>query len=554
MMAPTNTPTRQSNALGRAPQSAGIRSVSRTPRFIFGSTAPSSSASQFAAIPRFRFAEKFGQVSVSDIEADLSDIAPSSSALADSDGRIGSLPLLYSREDEIQDSNSDEEEILFHDDPTSSPLEGHSGARDDAGGFDSDAEIDSIFPPTPERRNAKRRRVSSPALNNPNADPISSCPSHPSSSPSSLHPPSPVSSLASLTTPSRALAPEPFTPLLPSITTFNRPPSSSTKHPRFLFRHQQSSPSMSTHFAPSQLKPTTAPISSQRRPPHFILPPTSSRPPEHLHLALTADERSLIPGRSRRSNSTTPICVPGGMTASVRGWLLEAEAAKHASQFQNTQASAFQAPRVTQEMPPPPRVANYYLVAEVVDVQHQASTSKSDHNTYTPGHPTPVTLITTTPINNSSTAIASSIINTDTNSTTPSTVQQQTSIRPPFIHPPSRKILLFGAPISNPPRSHSRGSFDTPGQHPGRHPRLSASFFAASPIVAKGDKIGLRRGLVWEMEIEEFPGRVGNGQMRQDREGAVDAEDVAGSASAPGTRRRDVKVEKWLVGVEWDVL
>ncbi|KLJ07218.1 hypothetical protein EMPG_17300 [Blastomyces silverae] len=546
-MAPTNTPTRQSNGLGRAPPSAGIRSVSRTPRFIFGSTAPSSSASQFAATPRFRFAEKGGQISVSDIEAELSDVAPSSSALTDADGRAGDLPVIYSREDEIQDSNSDEEEILFRDEPTSSPLEGHAGAWDDAGGVDIDAEIDSIFPPTPERRNAKRRRVASPTLNNPNADPISSCPSHPSESLASSQPPSPVSSLACPTTPSRAMPPEPFTPLLPSNTPLNRPPSSSTKHPRFLLHHQQNSPSMSTHFTPSQLQPTTAPISSQRRQPHFILPPTPSRQPEHLQNAPTLDETSLIPGRPRRSSSTTPICVPGGMTASVRGWLLEAEAAKHASQFQHTQASASQGPRVTQQMPPPPRAANHYLVAEVVDVQHQASTGKSGHITYTPGHPTPVTLITTTLINNSSTAIASNTINTDTNITTPSTIQQQ-----PSIQPPSRKILLFGAPISIPSRSHSRGSSDTPGHHPGHHPRFSAPSFAPSPIVAKGDKIGLRRGLVWEMEIEEFPGRVGNGQMRRDREGAGDAEDVAGSAA--GTRSRDVKVEKWLVGVEWDIL
>ncbi|OJD24212.1 hypothetical protein ACJ73_04424 [Blastomyces percursus] len=546
-MAPTNTPTRQSNALGLARPSAGIRSVPRTPRFIFGSTAPSSSASQFAATPRFRFAEKAGQISVSDIEAELGDVAPSSSDLTDTNGRTRELPALYSREDEIQDSNSDEEEILFHDDPTFSPLEGHAGARDDAaGGFDIDAEIDSIFPPTPKRRNAKRRRVSSPAIDSPNADPISSCPSHLSTSPSSPQPPSHISSLASPTTPSRASASEVFTPLLPSTITFKRPPSSSTKHPRFLLHHQQSSPSMSTHFATSQLQPTTAPISSQRRQPHFILPCTPARPPEHLQNALTTDERSLIPGRPRRSSSTTPICVPGGMTASVRGWLIEAEAAKHASQFRSTQASSSQGPRVTQQMPPPLRAANYYLVAEVVEAQHQASADKGGHNTYTPGHPIPVTLVKVTVISNFSTAIAGSTINNDTSSTAPSAIQQKPSIQPPFRHPLSRKILLFGAPLSSPPRSRSRGSSDTPGHHP----RFSASSFGTSTIT-KGDKIGLRRGLVWEMEIED--GRVGKGQIRQDRERADDA-DVAGSATSPGTRSSDIKVEKWLVGVEWDIL
>ncbi|PGG98155.1 hypothetical protein GX51_06942 [Blastomyces parvus] len=553
-MAPANTPTRQSNALGRAPPSAGVRSVSRTPRFIFGSTAPSSSASQFAATPRFRFVENGGRVSVSDIEAELSDVAPSSSGLTDADGRINDLPVILSKEDEIQDSNSDDEEILFHDDPASSPLEGHAGARDDAGGFDIDAEIDSIFPPTPERRKAKRRRVSFPTLNNFNADPISSCPSHPSTSPSSPQPRSPVSSLASPTTPSRATAPEPFTPLPPSNTAFNRPPSSSTKHPRFLLHHQQNSPSMSTHFTPPQLQSTTAPISSQRRQPHFILPPTPSRPPEYLQNSPTMNETTLMPGRFRRSSSTTPICVPGGMTASVRSWLLEAEAAKHASQFHSTQASASQGPRMTQQMPPPPRAANYYLVAEVVDVQQHASSGKSSHNTYTPGHPTPVTLVTTTLINNSSTHIASSSINTDTNNTTPPTIQQQPSLQGLSIQSPSRKILLFGAPISIPSRSHSRGSSDTPGHHLGHHTRLSAASFTPSPIVAKGDKIGLRRGLVWEMEIEEFPisRGVGNGQMGQDREWANGGEDAIGSAA--GARSRHVKVEKWLVGVEWDIL
>lgn len=483
----------------------------------------------------------------------MSDIAPSSSALTEAEARTADLQYTHSREDVIQDSNSDEEEILFQADPNSSPLEGYAETTYDEGGFDIDAEIDSIFPPTPERRKAKRRRVSSPAPNNPNADPISSCPSHSSAcaSPSSTFlPKSPVSSLASPTTPSRQVnSPGPTTPLPSSSTAFNRLPSSSTKHPRFLLHHQSNSPSISTNFTQSsQAWPTTAPTSTQRRQPHFILPPNTSKPPEHSPNSQTIDHGFSIPGRPRRSISTTtttPNCIPGGMAASVRGWLLEAEAAKHASQFTNTQTEAnsnAKGPRAIQ-MPPPVRVGNYRLVTEVVDVQHQTSGGTSGHNTYMAGHPAPATLIRTTHVNTPPMAPASNTINTITNKTILST----TRLQPPA-QPIPRKILLFGNPISTPSRSHSRSSSDARDHHP----PLSASFLAPPPTVAKGDKIGIRRGLVWEMEIEEFGGTVCSIRTNEGRKAIDGLGDAAGSAV--GTRAVGERVEKWIVGVEWDIL
>ncbi|KKZ62142.1 hypothetical protein EMCG_03386 [[Emmonsia] crescens] len=550
-MAPTNTPARQSNVLGRAPPSAGNGSLLRTPRFVFGSAAPSSSASQFAATPRFRFPDRGGQVS--DIEADMSDVAPSSSTLTEAEGRTADLQHTHSRDDVIQDSNSDEEEILFQDDPNSSPLEGYAETSYDEGGFDIDAEIDSIFPPTPERRKAKRRRVLSPAPNNPNADPISSCPSgsSASASPSSSFPAkSPVSSLTSPTTPSRqAISPEPTTPLPSSNTAFNRLPSSSTKHPRFLLHHQSNSPSISTNFTQSsQAQPTTAPTSTQRRQPHFILPPNTSRPPEHGPNSQTIDQAFAIPGRPRRSTSTTtttPNCIPGGMAASVRGWLLEAEAAKHASQFTDTQTETntnAKGPRAIQ-MPPPVRAGTYRLVTEVVDVQHQTSGSTSGHSMYLAGHPAPVTLMTTTHVNTPPMAPASNTINAITNKTIPST----TRLQPPT-QPIPRKFLLFGNPISTPSCSHGRSSSDTRDHHS----PLSASSLAPPPTVAKGDKIGIRRGLVWEMEIEEFGGAVCSIRTNECRKAVDGFEDAAGNAV--GTRAVGERVEKWVVGVEWDIL
>ncbi|EER37807.1 hypothetical protein HCDG_08066 [Histoplasma capsulatum H143] len=366
-MAPAKTPERRSHIISRASPAAGIGSVSRTPRFIFGSTAPSSAASQFAATPRFHFTERGGHVS--DVETDIGDAVPPSSALADVGMQTGDSPCMYSREDEIQDSNSDEEEILVYDDSSSSPLGGYTETQNDEGGFDVDAEIDSIFPPTPEGRKAKRRRVSSPALDNPNADTISSCPSHPSASPSSPQPHSPVSSIAS-----------PNTPFL-------------------------------------------------------------------------------------------------------------------------------------------------------VDIRRQASS-----DVYTSGHPAPVTLIISTSISNASTASASGTVSTSAHRTVPSAIRQE---------PPSRKILVFGDPISTPSRTQNRSISGTPGQHPHR----SASSFQPTHTLSKGDRIGIRRGLVWEMEIEAF------GSNRPTREGREGVDCFVHAAGSTGeTRGQDVRVEKWVVGVEWDIL
>ncbi|QSS60989.1 hypothetical protein I7I51_05796 [Histoplasma capsulatum] len=531
-MAPANTPERRSHIINRASPAAGIGSVSRTPRFIFGSTAPSSAASQFAATPRFHFPERGGHDS--DVETDIGDAVPPSSALADVGRQTGDSPCTYSREDEIQDSNSDEEEILFHDDSSSSPLMGYTETQNDEGGFDVDAEIDSIFPPTPERRKSKRRRVSSPALDNPNADTISSCPSHPSASPSSSQPHSPVSSIASPTIPFRqVICHESVTPLLPSSTVYGRRPSSPTEQPYFRLHHhhQPSSYSISTPVTSSfQMTPTSAPTPSQRRQPHFIFPLTHPNPPENFQNTQSLDRRSFTPGRTRRSISTPQNCVPGGMAASVRGWLLEAEAAKHASQFHSTQTSSTQGPR-EMKMLPPARPVNYYLVAEVVDIHRQASS-----DVYTSGHPAPVTLIISTPISNASTASASGTASTSAHRTVPSAIRQE---------PSSRKILVFGDPISTPSRTQNRSISDTPGQHP----RRSASSFQPTHTVSKGDRIGIRRGLVWEMEIEEFGS---NRPTREGREGVDCFLHVAGSTDE--TRGQDVRVEKWVVGVEWDIL
>ncbi|OAX84278.1 hypothetical protein ACJ72_01343 [Emergomyces africanus] len=550
-MVPTNNASaRQSNVLDRVPPSV------RTPRFVFGSTAPSSSASQFAATPRFRFPESEAQVS--DVDADLSDVAPSSSALTEAERQTENLPYQYAREDVIQDSNSDEEELLFQDDPTASPFEPYTQIGDAEGGYDIDAEIDSIFPPTPERRKAKRRRVSYSAPKNPTEDPISSCPSPSAASPSSPSSPtrSPASYFAAPPTPSRQVtSPEPATPLPPSNTTFNCLPSSSTNPRRFLL-HATSSTPISMHFSQSpQARPTTAPTSTQRRQPHFILPPTPSRPSENPHNSQPVDQGFAVPGRPRRSTSTTtttPNCIPGGMAASVRGWLLEAEAAKNASQFTtNTQANNTKGPRAMQ-MRPPKQPNNYHLITTVVNVQHQ-SLHADGHTTYTTGHPAPTTLITTIPIN---TPPPMATIDRSTGGTSTSTEPSSTiaGLQLPVL-PATRKVLLFGAPISIPPSSvHTRSSSNTPT----RIPRLNESSVLnpAPPLsLSKGDKVGIRRGLVWEMELEEFGLMVAS---RRPKRGGGERERIEGledAATKPaGTRRRDVGIEKWVVGVEWDIL
>ncbi|ODH45821.1 hypothetical protein GX48_08108, partial [Paracoccidioides brasiliensis] len=549
------TPARQ------APPSRGNGSASRTPRFIFSSNFPSSSASQFAATPRFRFTDRGRSCRVSDAEANLSDVNPSSSALTESDGgQTGNLPQAYPGGDIIHDSNNDEKDLLFQDDTPSPPLEGYPVNQGDVGGgFDIDAEFDAIFPPTPEMRKAKRRRVSLPPPNSGdvNADSISSCPSA-STSPSPP-PKSPTSLFASPTPPPREThSPGPSTPFLPpSISTaLKLVSSSSTKHPRFLLNRPSNPPSTANFqpLRPSTFTPSsqTAQPPTQRRQPHFILPPPLPRPPEHPQTSEITYHPFAIPGRPRRSTSSiTQDCKPGGMTASVRSWLLEAEAMKHASQFTNAQVTRnnnnnnnnnnninTQTPRTThQPIPTPTRATNYYLTCQVLDLQHPSSAhSNGQPIYYTPGHPAPVTFITANPINHPNPYPITTPARTIPN-TTPSPTQQHQHTQPP-----PRKILLFGAPMSAPSRSrgHRHPASDAQGYPP---PSL-----APLPTIAKGDRIGIRRGLVWEMEIEEFSGDRGRRRMRQE-EGRVG---VGGGGG--GLRGAAGMVEKWIVGVEWDVL
>ncbi|PGG95310.1 hypothetical protein AJ79_10127 [Helicocarpus griseus UAMH5409] len=501
-MAPKTTPARHNNSLGQTALSERNVSSSRPPRFVFGSNAPSSSASQFAATPRFRFSHKGDNVS--DVDIDVSDAAPSSSAITEGNGWLGDSEHARPTRDVVQDSNSDEEELLFPDETTSSSLGKHSGDENPPRGLDVDAEMGGIFPPTSESRMAKRRRISLPPPKDANRDSISSCSSpSPSPSPSS---PKLAASPVSPATPARQLAvSEPSTPLPPPNTAFKRPTSSSMKHPRFLLHN--------TSITPSQAQPVGAPTPTQRRQPHFILPSTPSRPPEPIGNQSTTNQAFAIPGRPGRATANAPNCIPGGMAASVRSWLLEAEAIKHASQFSSTQG-----PEASAATQPPlsGRAYNYYLIAEVADACFQTP-GNNGHNTHAPGHPAPATLITTT------TTSAPHSTSSGSN-----TIQSQ-----------CRKILLFGGPLSTPSRAHSRKTSDS---RVGNR-RQSASTSASVYTVKRGDRIGIRRGLVWEMEIEEF-GRTGGRDL-----GASER-----AAETDGGNSEDVKLEKWTVGVEWDII
>ncbi|KAK2809104.1 hypothetical protein FQN50_004158 [Emmonsiellopsis sp. PD_5] len=513
-MDPTKTPSRPGHAPRRGPTS---ERNARTPRFIFASSRPSSSVPRFVATPRFRFPERDPRAS--DVDLDVSDAEPFSSAPAEDIRRTGDLELNYPDNHSIEDSGSDEEELLFQDDPTSSPIEGYLGGGDDPGANNHDIIFDDNFPPTPENHKAKRRRISLPPTNNPNAEPISSCPS---TSPPPSPPPASNSSFASPTSPFHQLATqEPSTPLPPPSTAFKRPPPSSTKQPRFLFQSPSFAPSQRHNpstIISSQPRPTTAPTPTQRRQPHFILPSSPSRPPEPSRRAEGIHQPStttLLRRPPRRSTTTTPNFIPGGMASSVRGWLLEAEAIKHTSQHQHPS---------TQQQPPVPKNThtqapnnrpnpssapgkekNYHLISEIDAVHHQPAGSGG--SAYVPGHPAPATLVTTTTAD-------------------PASGQRV------------QKLLLFGAPLSFPPRTRSAAEVIVPPGTSGSRAGNLPPAAAATAGVKRGDRIGVRRGLVWEMEIEEFGRRVeeGDGGVRVQR-----AENGA-------------RVERWVVGVEWDVL
>ncbi|KAK2741710.1 hypothetical protein FQN55_008209 [Onygenales sp. PD_40] len=510
-MDPTKTPSRPGNAPRRGPTS---ERNPRTPRFIFASSTPSSSVPRFAATPRFRFPER--DTRAADVDLDVSDAELFSSAPAADIRRTGDLELNYPNNHSIEDSGSDEEELLFQDDPSSSPIEGYLGAGDDPGPNNHDTNFDDNFPPMPENHKAKRRRISLPPANNPNAEPISS---YPSSSPTPSPPPASNSSFASPTSPFRQQATqEPSTPLPPPSTAFKRPPSSSMKQPRFLFQSPSFAPSQRQNTAniisSSQARPTTAPTPTQRRQPHFILPSSPSRPPERAQGTEERDQTFTTTSypllrRPRRSTTTTPNFIPGGMAASVRGWLLEAEAIKHTSQHPSTHQPPdgrsvpnTQPPNNAQD-PIRGREKNYHLISEVGDVHYQTAGSRSGGSAYVPGHPAPATLVTTT-----------------------ATGQQ------------AQKLLLFGAPLSFPPHTRSAAEILTqpqPGTGGGRAGNLPPT--AATAGVKRGDRIGVRRGLVWEMEIEEFGRRV-------EADGEVQAERAENGA----------RTERWIVGVEWDIL
>jgi hypothetical protein len=157
------------------------------------------------------------------------------------------------------------------------------------------------------------------------------------------------------------------------------------------------------------------------------------------------------------------------MAAEVRRWIFEMDAVKQAAQQYSHLPEQREKITNRKELQAAEQKSslNYYLTAEIAAIRHPP------YHAVRPGHVASATLI-----------------------------QPRHDTR--FDPSSNEKLLLFGPPVSS---------------------AVRAGIFS----LRKGDRVGIRRGLVWEMDIE-----VGGGGWEGGGRGA--------------------RMEKWIVGAEWDVL
>ncbi|KMP05732.1 hypothetical protein CIRG_05413 [Coccidioides immitis RMSCC 2394] len=467
----------------RAESNERPNATARTPKFIFSSSAQSGFAAQFAATPRFVFSQRQNRKSGDGI--DVSDKGSSPAARARKTIQDTPRNTEIKMKEVIEDSEGEEEGDLLQGIVETS----RSGRPENEPGKtvadDDDEEMLLSF--SLSQHQAKRRRLSISSADDLEVRPVSARELDQISSTSSESPPSspqagPASPSAgnvdNLLSPT--VHPMPSTPFQPTGAASVPHHSSSRGPPRFMF----STPISSTPRQPSgSNNATTAQTSTQRQKPRFVLPQTPSRRREPDISALLTSPIPF-PYAKRHARSKSRTFIPGGMASEVRNWILDLGTRKQVSQSQAPpQTTQTQADQGEREQP----FDKYQLIVQVGEIRTSAPTDvrrQGGQRQGRLGHPAPFTLIS------------------------PSKVQPPTASQ--------NNILLFGSPVSTvlPPMQK----------------------------LQKGDWVGIRRGLVWDMEIEPFhTGDASNNNANPEESDTI---------SSIITRRTNV----WLVSIEWDII
>lgn len=457
-----------------------FRSVPRTPRFIFSSSNPSGSAStpRFAATPRFALNDdetKQSQALVDDIDENQDDVETSSLVWAAPSHK--ETPRPEAPRDVIPDSEDDDS--LSQEDTPGPPL--RTNVREDSMEICEAEGDDILFPLSPSQREIKRRRLcGSPSQAGRGyeieIDPIARSSEPESSPPLEDHriPPEDVYDTIESPTTRRPVS----TPLPTNMHSLFNQASCWNEHRGY------GNPTPSLGMAPNNSSETLAPTITESTPfrrPRFILPITPSRWRDEDTTGLPLVDtlfsptptRNLRPKRARRPADLEYI--PGEMASEVRNWILELSARKQTSRLSTTQG-----PRTSQ------MAEKFYVTAKIDKVDTSLGQQSSEGTRpAAPGHVAPKTLI--------------------------KPLKQLPEERPKF-----DKILLFEGPllISGVQSEQTDGT---------------------GMLIQPGDWIGIRRGIVWEMEISPLTGQSLQPAEIQQAETQVSS-------------------EKWLVGLEWDII
>jgi hypothetical protein len=376
-------------------------------------------------------------------------------------------------------------------------------------------DAESEFPPTPNR---KRRRLTVSSGETQGKDgrsrtysisPTSSEPPSPSTPP--CHGSSPPDS------PGSAVTHIPYPSISRVKSSRLAPKSAQTpvrSHHRFLFSESAHfvRPTEATPTSPEGKTPSSAP---QRRRTNFILPRSPS-PPGAGQDAESPPPPPFSPSsrtlhRRGRPRATAPSYLPGGMAAEVRGWILEMGAKR----------GQYQHPVHTNSHSNPSKDSQKYFATIQIETA-RSSKLNSGLMTSICGHP----------VESESPELLSGL-----------------SIR---------RVILLG-PSSTLPRRLAQD--DTPARPASSSPRLLRPPHHV-PRLEWGNIIGIRHGLVWEIELDDEEETesclIDNGKTHDldvlvsDNPADAGCLTVAENSArfAPGATKKN----KWLVAAEWDLL
>ncbi|RMZ38572.1 hypothetical protein AFCA_011513 [Aspergillus flavus] len=463
---------------------------SSTPFRVPSSRRPNSSSrpsagSQFASTPRFVLSQQTHSSNarihgkddlIDDDGSQSTPIANTQAAKRDQDLRP------TQRQKEIIEDSDDEleynESRPSHNDITGSP-DPDSSSPGDAG--ELEAEFEALFGPTTTR--TKRRRASldpqTPFTQRRKHDDdiIQTSPPEvlsPTKDRTRLQIQTPNQTYPEINPQQTTTTPQPSTPATIKPTVRN--------NPRFMLSASQAFPSTQPQ---SSARPTPfatpAPTSPPpKRKPTFVLPrsPSPSQAPEDPSAIPTPFSPSSHTLRRRgRARSSAPSYLPGGMAAEVRSWILELSTKREQMQmnYRNRTGAGLDLQR-------------YLLVVRIADIR-QSTLASSGPLAFVRGQPV-----------------------TSLDDEEDASGHREGS--------GMKNILLLGTP-----RSQSAG---VSSQHPDA---------SRVPELVGGNVVGVHRGLVWELDLED---RLAGYGTHSDPE--RDGHGQSGTTT------------KWLVCMEWDLI